>query len=155
MLSSGAATRNPAAMFTTSPTAIGASGLASAAVVNQRLAARDGDLYFYALVLFDQPVADGERRADSRLRVVLVCGRRTEKGHDLIADELVDALEYPLDGGAGWGSGQARSWAGVADGCGEGRRRRNPYGHRSRSRTPSRTRAGPIATMRCPLARMG
>ena len=49
------------------------------------------------LVQFLHGVADGERRPDRTLRVVLVCDGSAEDGHDGIADELLHGAAEALD----------------------------------------------------------
>jgi hypothetical protein len=49
------------------------------------------------LVQFLHGVADGERRPDRSLRVVLVCDGSAEDGHDGIADELLHGAAEALD----------------------------------------------------------
>ena len=77
------------------------------------------------------------------------------KGHELIADEAVDALEYLFDGGAGGdrvkhGLGEALQTAAGKDVADETRTVTEAV-----AALPRGAGAGPIATLRCPLARMG
>jgi hypothetical protein len=61
---------------------------------DERLAAMDRDP---ELELGRERVADRECGADGTFGVVLMCHRRTERGHDRVADELLDGAAESLD----------------------------------------------------------
>ena len=65
----------------------------------ERLAGRDGDPEL-ELLLFDDPVADREGRADGALGVVLVRGGSAEQRHHGVADELLDRSAVAFELGA-------------------------------------------------------
>ena len=49
------------------------------------------------LALLSRPVADGKRRANGALRIVLVRQRRPEERHHGVADELLDRAAVALE----------------------------------------------------------
>ena len=92
----GAAAWSRAAVLTTSPATIPspASGRASTATSASPVLTAIAHL---DALLARAPIADRERRAHGSLRVVLVRDRRTEDGHDRVADELLHRAAVALE----------------------------------------------------------
>ena len=74
-------------------------GFGTGAERDERLARRDPDPDL-ELAFLDQRVPNRQRRANGALRVVLVCDRRAEHGHDGVPDELLDRAAEALELGA-------------------------------------------------------
>ena len=74
-------------------------GLGTRVERDERLAGGDPDPHL-ELALLGERVADGERRADGALGVVLVRDGRPEDRHHGVADELLDGAAEALELGA-------------------------------------------------------